>query len=330
MLAVFTPAGPVCAQDAPRTGSQQSRAIDTADWPGHVARFSGPGDVYDLADAVLVRLRRAEPPAGQPDARPMLAAVRGDWSSHRQDVLGQTTQWALPAAAAYELEPGGRVVRVYQMLMLTEQSNDVAKAPPFASVEFGDHYDMLRTNLPSKPRRPDPQSTFMWLLLALGNGAAGFLAARRWLEAKIPSLGGLYQVLAPHAQSIGLAVLIVGGVSLIESLLSLSLFSNILPVLSAIVVGLLLSIDVLLRTPRVSQVERFGAPPVEGVSNEPAESPDAGPAERAGRKAGLFARHLQHLLSTYRQRLDAAAVPIGLCAMGLGVLHLLIGSVLLF
>ena len=140
-----------------------------------------------------------------------------------------------------------------------------------------------------------------WLALVAGNLLAGLLAAGPLLVARIPSLKKTVEALMPWRQGIGLAALAIGLVSFLRALVfHFAPLTDLLPQLSAILAGLLLGKELLLK-------KRATAAAVEQKAQD------------------LLLRNQQAL-----EKLGQKQVPLGVVCLALGLLHLLMGGATLF
>jgi len=169
---------------------------------------------------------------------------------------------------------------------------------------------MRRKNLPNGGSAGSTGliGTLFWLGLAFGNIVAGMLAAAPLLKQKLPQLNKVYEKLTPLSNIIGVIVLAIGALSLLGAVLQLFMlrfviFSNILPQIAAIAVGLFLGKELLLKKPNLSD------------------------------KAGEAAEKAQELLRKYDDKikmLEMYQIPLGLSCIVIGLLHLLISNAPLF
>jgi hypothetical protein len=151
------------------------------------------------------------------------------------------------------------------------------------------------------------------LLLALANIVAGVLAIGPFLSGKLPQAKGFYIAANPVRGLLGVVVLCVGIMCLFWCLVTLRPMANLLPQLTAIMAGLLLGKEVLLR-------RTAAAPPIatpEGCAAKPMQA------------VGNAARKMQDFLIGHHQvfdQLEKAQMPIGVACLVLGILHLIIGG----
>jgi len=155
--------------------------------------------------------------------------------------------------------------------------------------------------------------SLLWLVLGLANIVAGLLAAAPLLAVKAPQLKTVYEKLTPFRNVVGVATLVIGLASFVWALLHLAPLSSILPQASALVVGVFLGKELLMRKPALAE----------------ASAASGAAAQKAAAAADAAAAKAQELLVKYQSKvalLDLYQVPIGIACMVLGVLHLLMGG----
>lgn len=283
---------------------------DERKWPEPFKNFAGPGNPKKLEAAALTYLKNAKDWGGNPKKSVEILAVRlkGNWWSVEKNILGQTIKWGLPLYAAIASNKDKNNVIVYEISMVT---SDNKKAPPFTGTTVGDSWVMRRKNLPGGGGSSSGGGffgTLFWLGLAIGNIIAGLLAAAPLIKVKVPQLNKVYEKLTPLANAIGVIVLIIGALSLLGAVLQIFLlrfviFSDIIPEVSAIAVGLFLGKELLLKKPNLSD------------------------------KAGEAAEKAQELLKKYDSKiklLEMYQIPLGLSCIVIGLLHLLISGAIFF
>jgi len=180
---------------------------------------------------------------------------------------------------------------------------------------------------------------------------SGLIAAAPFLSGKLKFLQSTIDAIKPLRGVIGVATLIVGLLFFVFSLMSP--FQNILPQLAAMVVGLFLGFELLLRPPKGATAESTvsaAPPPLPGAAPPLPDSPPPAPGappplpESGGppplpaqgdpaavltdatQKAQDFLRRHQ----TKVRRLEQFQVPIGFTCLVLGLLHLVAGGIILF
>lgn len=279
------------------------KKINEAKWPGHSANFSGPGNPDELAKSALEWLQKDEKEAGRRD-RTFAVAVRGDWVSAKKNLLGQTVQWGLPiwAACYFEEEQAQGICRVFALTILTQAGGpDIKQAPPWTYTWVGDNYTMRIKNVKGgvvsgrsarggRAQRGMASGAFR-LLLALGNVAAGLLAAAPLLKTKVSALEAVYAKTDSHRPVIGIAALGIALLALLRNLFRLALLADLLPILALLTAGLLLGGNLLI-------------------------------SKLAGTKAGALAAAQESRIAA----LGKIQVPLGIACMALGILHLLAGG----
>lgn len=134
--------------------AEQMARIESAEWPGHVASFDGPGSIDELSRSVHEYLSN-DRDWGQREVKPqeiLSVALRGPWQVAKRDILGQPIQWRLPVLVAVtdeELRPDG-IARAYELSMVAMEgaANDAPKSPPWDGFWVGDNFFLKRDRLP--------------------------------------------------------------------------------------------------------------------------------------------------------------------------------------
>jgi hypothetical protein len=134
--------------------AEQMARIESAEWPGHVASFEGPGSIEQLSRSVHEYLSN-DRDWGQREVKPqeiLSVAVRGPWQVAERDILGQPVQWRLPVLVAVtdeELRPDG-IARAYELSMVAMEgaANDAPKSPPWDGFWVGDNFFLKQDRLP--------------------------------------------------------------------------------------------------------------------------------------------------------------------------------------
>ena len=134
--------------------AEQMARIESAEWPGHVASFDGPGSIEQLSQSVHEYLSN-DRDWGQREVKPqevLSVAVRGPWQVAKRDILGQPIQWRLPVLVAVtddELRPDG-IARAYELSMVAMEgaANDAPKSPPWDGFWVGDNFFLNMDGLP--------------------------------------------------------------------------------------------------------------------------------------------------------------------------------------
>jgi hypothetical protein len=134
--------------------AEQMARIESAEWPGHVASFDGPGSIDELSRSVHEYLSN-DRDWGQREVKPqeiLSVAVRGPWQVAKRDILGQPIQWRLPVLVAVtdeELRPDG-IARAYELSMVAMEgsANDAPRSPPWDGFWVGDNFFLRVDRLP--------------------------------------------------------------------------------------------------------------------------------------------------------------------------------------
>lgn len=286
-------------EDQKKAFAEIEKAIDEAKWPGHYSNFAGPGDPDKLAASAMEWLHKDEATRKEEDPDHTIAVcIKGDWMIAKKDLIGNPIQWGLPiyAACQNKKEKENDIARVFSLTILTREEKDIKKQPPWTGVWVGNIFKMRASNIKGTATTKDTTGGFwgglFWLLLVVANILAGMLAASPLLKVKVPQLEQFYQKMTPFSNILGATALVIGLITfLINLVFYFSPLDSILPQLSAMLVGLYLGKELL----------------VEKIANVKVQD------------------SLQHI-----DKLEKYQTPIGLICIGLGILHLFIGSVYLF
>jgi len=284
------------------------KARDARTWPASGKDFAGPG-----SPSTLVAASRKFLTTDKHWSKGKLVAVciNGNWWSVEKNIFGVTTMWGLPVLAAFEIPNDKENVRVFGLSMLNMEGK---QKPPFTAASVGDNYIMRRAKV------KDGGGSFiggligfLWRVLLAGlNILAGLLAAAPLLTVMVPQLKAVYGRLTPFRNLVGVAALMMGLVAFLLCLVTFHPLSSVLPQVSAIAAGLFLGKGLLLKKPALAP---------------------AGAASGAAQKAQAAVDKMQELYAKHQDKvalLEEFQVPIGLACLALGVLHLLIGGVVLF
>ncbi|MHC5051205.1 MAG: hypothetical protein ACYTGK_11425, partial [Planctomycetota bacterium] len=218
--------------------------IDAGTWETHSSRFQGPGDADDLAESAAKWLA-----ADWTKDKDLLAVrINGDWLVAETNVLGQTTNWGLPIEAAFrrhtDRDADRDVAWVYSLTMVTRQAE---QAPPWEGARVGSNRRMRASKISAPGGAGKAPGMVPRLLLFGALLCSGLLLAGPFLTTKVAALGPVVGALRPIRPVIGVAALVLGLVFLISNLLSP--FSDLLPQAAAIVAGLFLGLELLLKKP---------------------------------------------------------------------------------
>jgi len=298
-----------------------NKKIDDAKWPGHYKNFAGPGSANSLAKSAMEWLQNDEKSRKGCKDRTFAVAVKGDWVVAKKNILGEPIQWGLPIyAACYNPEEKkDGVCRVFSLTILTTEGRGVKKSPPWTAVWVGNIFKMKINNVDGAPGTGTGFfGGIFWLGLAFGNIIAGLLAAAPLLKSKAPQLKTAYEKITPFANIIGVIILAIGLLSLLGAILQLFIlrfviFSNIIPQLSAIAVGLFLGKEILMRKPKLENISKLS---------------DADAVKKAEEAAENATAKAQELLRKYEDKinlLEKYQEKIGIACVVIGVLHLFLG-----
>jgi len=271
--------------------------LDQGTWEDHSDRFQGPGSTTGLAKAVRKWLAGD---AGWTKGKDVLAVrVNGDWLVAERNILGEPVSWGLPVEAAFvrhsDRDADRDVAMVYRLTMVTR---DAKKSPPFKMARVGSNRQMRASNITTSAGG-GPNALFKLLLVA-ALLASGLLLVAPVVSARVPALASLFGLLTPLRPIIGVSALGIGVVLLVLNLLSP--FSDILPQAAAIIAGLFLGLELLLR-------KRSGAESGEGT----------------GQKVDAAVEKAQEFLEGQKERIGKIAVyqvPLGIACLVLALLHL--------
>jgi len=279
--------------------------IDAGTWKPHSSRFQGPGEADDLAESARKWLAGD---AGWTKDKDILAVrVNGDWSVAKKDILGKTTNWGLPIEAAFQRH-GDRdadrdVAWVYSLTIVTREAE---QAPPWESARVGSNRRMRASKVSATGAAGKTPGMVPRLLLFGALLCSGLLLAGPFLTTKVAALAPVVGMLRPIRPLIGVATLVIGLVFLISNLLSP--FSDLLPQVAAIVAGLFLGLELLLKKPA-----RLAT----------AEGDDL--AHKAGQKVDAAVEKTQQFLAKHQEsvkKIEKYQIPLGILCLVLALLHL--------
>jgi len=276
---------------------KMDRLLDEGTWEDHSSRFQGPGSASGLAESARKWLAGD---AGWTKTKDILAVrVNGDWVVAEKNILGQPVSWGLPVEAAFvrhsDRDAGRDAAIVYRLTMVTR---DADKSPPFKMARVGSNRQMRASKI-SASGGSGPNALFT-LLLVVALLASGLLLVGPVVSARVPALASLFGLLTPIRPIIGVSALGIGVVLLVLNLLSP--FSDILPQAAAIVAGLFLGLELLLR-------KRTGGDAEEGE----------------GRKVDAAVDKAQEFLEAQKERIGKIGMyqlPLGIACLVLALLHL--------
>lgn len=311
-------------------------AVKNRPWPDRFDSFDGPRSRKSLEDAALTFFREHGDYASR---KPLSVHVRGNWKP--VDRLGELTlQWGLPVWVAFDDDTNDDRATLQEATMLAERHARYGpQRPPFVEAKLLRGVEMARNNV---PRHRISTGGFgpLWFLVVIANIAGGIIAAESLVLRYIPAVGTKMRKLHRARTPVGIACLIIGLLAMSWGLLSFSLFSNILPQLSLIAVGLILGREKLLerRQKRLTdRVQLTGASTKgdrttfeideEGEGQSVAEAA-AEVDDRISDAAETAADKVRELMIANRARIESMAKyqsRIGVACVFLGLVHAFIG-----
>ncbi|HNV70066.1 MAG TPA: hypothetical protein PKO06_10230, partial [Candidatus Ozemobacteraceae bacterium] len=260
--------------------------IDNREFQGHASSFDGPGNADELA-AIAAKYLIKEGWTTNPPRDLLAVRVAGSWRDGDKNLLGEYINYQLGFEAAFHLktdkEAGKDLARVYYISLYTESRK---KEPPFSKSGVGDNYFVRASKVRgiggSAPTTGSGSGSMaggglgslFWLALVVANLVAGLLAAAPLLNAKAPQLNALYHTITPMRNVLGVAALAIGLLCFVRALiLYFAPLADLLPQLAAVVTGLFLGKELLLKKPAETPAPE--APPAAPVAEGAA--PAAGP-----------------------------------------------------
>jgi len=331
---------------ADETRPEFEKTLKELKWPGNNPDYAGPGNPNDLAKAALDFLRK-HPDWSKPEYDdehiPIAACVTGkDWEvSKKVPLTGQPTQYSLNFLVAFAGKKDPKIAYCYHMVFYTREEAGVAKKPPFHYANSRQYakYKMLMSNVPKGGGAADVPSAgsfgfLLRLVLALSLILGGLIAAAPVVTGKVPQLSGVCDALSPLRGKIGIVALVIGLLCFLRALLFyFAPLTDLLPQAAAVILGLLLGKEILLR----KAAQPAPAPGTDSASETEASAEtteaSAGALDKAKVQAAKVTSKAQELLVENQEKLEkleGRLVQIGLISMGLGLIHLLFGGIWLF
>jgi hypothetical protein len=282
---------------------QAQAVIDAGTWEPHSSRFQGPGDPDELAESARQWLL-----ADWTEDKDMLAVrVNGDWFVAKKDIFGKPTNWGLPIEAAFkrhsDRDAGRDVAWVYSLSMVTREAE---KAPPWEGARVGSNRRMRASKISAPGAAGKAPGVVPRLVLFGALACCGLLLSGSFLTTKVAALGPVVKALQPARSLIGVAALVIGLVFLISNLLSP--LADLLPQAAAMVAGLFLGLELLLKKPA-----RLAT----------AEGEDL--AHKAGQKVDAAVEKTQAFLAKHEgsvRKIEKYQIPLGIACLVLALLHL--------
>ena len=308
--------------------SEWRETLESLEWPGHNPEFAGPGDPDELAAAALKfldNLRKEGKTWSKPEYDdehiPLAACVVADsWGVEKKNPITQEpTQYRLKMFVAFGGEKDKDIAYAYYMYFHTGEGEGVEKTPPFQYCNSEQYacYRMLKEKIAKGegvafsdagakdiPGASGDTGFLMRLLLSLALLVGGLTASSgQVLSAKLAFLKGPCTALSGMRKPVALALLVIGAIAVLLTLLRLAILADLLPQAAAIALGL-------------SLLPASAA----ATKPEPASSPD---------QTGPDAKEAA-IVSKASMALAPFEKVLGLAALGLGIIHLLIGGAGLF
>ena len=327
-------------------------------FPPHNPDWKGEGSPDSICAAAMDYLKKHpkrwgdayQDDLGEPIA---ITLASSDWIVLKRNILKAPTCWRLDFNVAFASKSGSRYAYLFYYSMNTKEEAGIAKAPPFVwghPHQYA-HYKILASKVPGAGGASTTSGAgrLFWLALIAANIVAGLLAAAPMINKKVPQLAAVYEKLTPLRNLLGVVALAIGLICFLRvTILHFAPHADILPQISAIVAGLFLGKELLMKKPK--EDEKAENAKEEAIKEEPQEeqAENAAPggeqveaameaasdaAEAAGEAAEKAAHAAQDLLIKHREKieqLEKHQVPVGIACIVLGVLHLLIGGYPIF
>ena len=301
--------------------SADAKAIDEEEFGSHAESFQGPSSVDEMAAIATKYLSSKE--SGK-DGKLLALRIAGDWQVADQNILGDTLTWGLPVEVAYREDSDPKTAKVVSVELITR---DKDQRPPFQRHRFFGARYVRVANLPQQDSRAGGfgllRLPLAGLLLMLG-----LMAAAPLVEARVPSTRAILAKVKPLAPMLGVATLALGAVALL-----LSIFSplrDVLPQAAAVVVGLVMGLDILVKRTDLLAAKASTDDESAGGDLKQKAQEVIGKAGEAAKEAVTKAQDLLIEKQASIRQLDAVRVPLGMSCMVLGLLHLVIGGFPLF
>lgn len=117
---------------------RMNQAIDEVKWAKSGSRFSEPGNLDEIENAVKAFMQKK-------GARVLAVSIVGDWSVNERDLLGKPINYSLPVHVALPATGTEDTVEVNFFSMITGSTQ---MAPPFVKHGVGQGWQMRKANLP--------------------------------------------------------------------------------------------------------------------------------------------------------------------------------------
>ncbi len=125
-----------------KSKADMETAMDSAQFPGPFAAFSGPGNAAELTAACVKYFNETDPSQTTVQVR-----IAGNWVAAKKNIFGEPIQWGLPIWAAGYRNDDREISRVFKMTMITGEGLGIAKSPPWTGAWVGDSFRMRTKNI---------------------------------------------------------------------------------------------------------------------------------------------------------------------------------------
>jgi len=314
-----------------RVAFEKNLDAEEMKWPGNNPDWVGEGSPDDLCEAALDFLKKN--PAVRGDAylddpvEPLAVSLASsDWSVYKKAPLThQPTQYSLDFYVAFAGKKEPRLAYRYLFTFYTKEEAGVKKEPPFyyANPHLYNHYKILKSNVTRQQAASSSSTTsgfsglVLRLFLSFSLIVGGLLAAATFFREKIPVMSGFYARLDTQRGVVGIFMMIVGGLCFLRAFIFyFAPLTDILPILMAVVLGLILSFETL-------------------VGQQPKTTPStpAGPeTETATTDQKTTCKSREFLVANKElfRKLEQNQLLLGFVAIALGLVHLVSGGSWLF
>jgi len=293
-----------------KTQKAREKAINERTWEDHSNRFQGPGDPDKLA---RIAMKFLENNMGKDNKKVDILSLRiaGDWRVGEKNVLGQPINYALLVHVAFENKKDSSLATVMSLSVVTREAKP---EPPFKTYWVGDSWKIKKSKV--KTLGSSGPNPLFRLVLSFMLILAGLLAASSLFRKKIPAMSQILDELGAFRAVLGVITLSVGALFFVLNLFSP--FSDILPQLAAITVGLLLGLELLVK------------PWNKKIADKSIENEKLKKAGQAVEDAAEKAQELLRKNADKIKKLETFQVPIGITSIVLGLFHLLVGGFIFF
>ena len=285
----------------------KAKEIDEKEFGPHSANFQGPGDPNKLAAAVKDFLSTSD--SGKKSNAILAVRIAGDWQVAEKAILGETLNWGLPVHVAYRQKDDPETAKVIALTMVTRETT---QAPPFKHQYVGDYWFVRTANLPAQSAPVGLIGGLMRFGLSLLLVVTGLVLARPFVTKKLPKTNELYENTKSFWPVLGIVVLAVGVSAFLFSIFSP--LGDILPQAAAIVAGLYLGLEILLRQNQRSTT-------TDTDTNSTLDKTRDKARQTVEKAQGVLRDNANNI-----RQLGTVRVPLGGVCVALGLMHLLLGG----